>query len=407
MTDASGKHSRLPRELQGKHFVFLIGELGDMGGAERQALILASLLRERFDARVSFVGWDVADGILTRALRAAGIPVFSFPLGWNDQVNGAREKLSRIARLLPFSRFLRDTVRPDFLLPYMTHNSKIAALLWRRTGTTYAWWNQRDEGLHLRGSRLERWLLGRPSDVVALSPAAKRMLIERCGVPEARVRVANSAVIVPAPGDGSQWRARFGMTSADTLLLMSANLTRYKDHETLLRALQMVRLPRESAGRIRLALAGRLDERWAYLKALAEQLGVAHQVEFPGAVEDMVPLYAAADVVVHSSVSEGTSNAVLEAMASGKCVVATDTPGLRFALGDDNADHVFAAIGNPDALAAKISLMLSDDQMRMRIGEANLRRARTEFSPERLLDDTLAGISAYLLASRGLSGRMK
>jgi glycosyltransferase involved in cell wall biosynthesis len=399
MNDAPDQNSTIPAGLRGKHFVFLLGELGDLGGAERQSLILATLLRDRANARVSFVGWEVSDGIMTRALRAAGIPVVSYPLRWNDPVSGIGGKVARLARLIPFARFLRNTVRPDFLLPYMTHNSKIAALIWRRAGASYAWWNQRDEGMHLRGSRLERWLIGRSTDVVALSPAAKQMLVERCGVPESRIRISNAAVLIPSDADAAQWRARLGLTPNDRLLLMSANLTRYKDHETLLRALPMVRLPEGNERIIRLALAGRLDERADYLQRLAEQLGVADRVDFLGAVEEMPSLYAAADLVVHSSVSEGTSNAVLEAMAGRKAVVATDIPGLHFALGPKNADHVFAAIRDPDSLASRISALLSDDDLRRRIGEANFERAKTHFSPERLLEDTLDGITARLNVS--------
>src|SRR5512141_1565112 len=106
MNDVRGQNPSIPADLAGKHFVFLLGELGDLGGAERQALILATLLRDRAGARVSFVGWEVSDGIMTRALRAAGIPVVSYPLGWNDPVSGIRGKVARIARLLPFARFL-------------------------------------------------------------------------------------------------------------------------------------------------------------------------------------------------------------------------------------------------------------------------------------------------------------
>jgi glycosyltransferase involved in cell wall biosynthesis len=322
------------KSFEGKHFVFLVGYVGQMGGAERQALLLAKLLRDSEGARVSFLAWSKNAGPMTDQLGAAGIPVHLHPLDWGHRLTWRKSKLAKAGRLFGFTRFARNVVKPDFLLPYVGENSKVAGLIWRRAGARYTWWNQRDEGREIHGSRLDRWVLKTVPDVVSNSWEGKDFLKEKFGLPDSRVRVINNAITIPSPADGTGWRARLGLTSDDRLLLMTANLTKYKDHDTLLRAFALARAT-PGGHRLHLALAGRTDERGTHLKALAFDLGLGASIHFVGAVADMDPLYAAADLVVHSSVTEGCPNAVLEGMAHGKCVVGTDISGLRQALGEE------------------------------------------------------------------------
>ena len=381
---------------EGKHFVFVIGYIGDMGGAERQAFILATTLREKVGARVSFLGWSHTPGLMSDKLDAAGIEVNTYPLDWNHRLTWRKTALAKATRLVGFTRFTRTRVKPDFLLPYVGVNSKVAGLIWRGAGARYAWWNQRDEGREIYGSRLDRYVLRNVSDVVSNSWEGKRFLVETCGVDGSRVRVLNNAVPLPVPGDGSQWRERLRLGADDRLMVMAANLTKWKDHETLLRAFAITRSS-PGASRYHLALAGRFDERGLYLKSLAFDLGLSGSVDFLGPVSDMSSLYSAADMIVHSSVTEGCPNAVLEGMSHAKCVVGTDISGLRQALGDDAAEDFLAAPRDPHALAQRITRYLADDEARHEAGARNRARIALEFSTEKLCSGVLDGISAHAL----------
>lgn len=379
--------------VEGRHFVFLVGYITQLGGAERQALLLARMLRDSCGARVSFLGWSRSPGLMTDKLEEAGIPVHIHPLDWGHRLTWRRAKLAKAARLVGFSRFVRDTVRPDYLLPYVGENSKIAGLIWKRTGARYTWWNQRDEGREIHGTRLESWLLNKVPDVVSNSWEGKDFLMRKFGLPDARVRVINNAVPLPPASDGMAWRKRLGIAEHDRLLLMTANLTRYKDHDTLLRAFAAAR-GSEGGERLHLALAGRSDERGVHLKAMAFDLGLGGAVHFVGPVAAMDPLYCAADVVVHSSVTEGCPNAVLEGMANGKCVIGTNISGLRQALGGDS-DGFLAPPRDAEALAALIRRATSSEVLRREAGERNRARIAAEFSPEKLLDSVIAGIATF------------
>ncbi|MEO8577159.1 MAG: glycosyltransferase family 4 protein [Gemmatimonadales bacterium] len=384
-------------QFEGRHFVFLIGSIAHFGGAERQALTLAKMLREEVGARVSFLAWIKAPGIMTDHLENAGIHVHVHPLDWQHRLTWRKAAIPKAMRLIAFTRFVRNTVRPDYLLPYIGVNSKVAGLIWRAAGARYTWWNQRDEGRLIYGSRLERWILDKVPEVVSNSWDGRDFLVEKCGVAYERVKIINNAVPIPAPSDGSEWRARLGLSDGDRLALMAANFTDYKDHDTLLRAFARTGTESERP-RYHLALAGRADETALTLKGLAFDLGLGGRVHFVGAISDMDPLYEAADLVVHSSIAEGCPNAVLEGMAHAKCVVGTDIGGLRQALGEEQSSRFLAPPKDVDALAAKMTSAFRSDEMRSVAGAANRKRIVDEFSPGRLLGEVLDGIRKNALA---------
>ena len=378
-------------DFRGQHFVFLVGYIGQLGGAERQALLTATMLRDQIGARVSFLGWSKSPGLMTDALSHAGIPVYIHPLNWGRPGGGIRSQLGRFSRLIGFARFARNEVKPDYLLPYVGENSKIAGAIWRFAGAKYTWWNQRDEGRAVQGTPLERWTLRTVPDIVANSWAGRDFLIEKLGVPREKVRVINNAVVIPGSVDGSTWRERLGLGPHAKLILMVANLTRYKDHATLLDAFALVKAREPNASNYHLALAGKAEETAGELKARAFDLGLGGSVHFLGAVPDVHPLYAASDLVVHSSLTEGCPNAVLEGMAHSRCVIGTDISGLRQALGE--ADEFLAPEKDAERLAELMIRWLGDDEGRRRAGLENKKRIQTEFSPERLLASVLDGIA--------------
>ncbi len=163
---------------------------------------------------------------------------------------------------------------------------------------------------------------------------------------------------------------------------MVANITAFKDHETLIRAWVKVRNHFPSDQRLVLRLAGHLrEQKTVYaLKTLGFELGLsATDIEFLGPVEDVNSLILQSSLVVHSSLTEGCPNAVCEAMALGRAVVATDIPGCRQALGPEGIEWL-AAPGDSAALADRIIRMLENPELRTKVGHRNRQRIESEFS---------------------------
>ncbi|MEF8824922.1 MAG: glycosyltransferase [Halapricum sp.] len=114
-----------------------------------------------------------------------------------------------------------------------------------------------------------------------------------------------------------------------------------------------------------LVLTGRKDSRQAQLADLARELGIAGNVFFVGFVENPQTVYHQADVVAFSSESEGFSIGMLEAMAHGRPIVATDIPPFVEALGEDYPGLV--PVRSPDDIGAGISRVIENEQHRQEL----------------------------------------
>jgi glycosyltransferase involved in cell wall biosynthesis len=104
-------------------------------------------------------------------------------------------------------------------------------------------------------------------------------------------------------------------------------------------------------------------------------------------IDDTDSFFSAIDIFVSPSHSESFGLAMLEAMAHGRPVVATETEGARELFGKD-AD--LAKIGDPVTLARKIVAYLGDETARAASGERNRRTAGEKFSLKRMIDETEA-----------------
>lgn len=157
-----------------------------------------------------------------------------------------------------------------------------------------------------------------------------------------------------------------------------------KGLDVLLKAWALAGLP-EGA---RLTLAGDGPEH-ATLKALAQQLGVAQSVEFPGLVQDVPTLLAANNLYVQASHQEGLPNAVLEAMASGLPTVATRVSGHEDVISDAH-NGLLVPPADPEALAAAICRMAADVALRERLGASARQFVETTYSTDAVLASLLA-----------------
>jgi glycosyltransferase involved in cell wall biosynthesis len=214
-----------------------------------------------------------------------------------------------------------------------------------------------------RWAPLYRWierLLARRCDVlVAVSEREAR---------EGRVALGPSAPVTLIPNGVDRDHFSPDGVSADRdpgvpLLVCVGRLSHQKGQDVAIRALALLR---DRAARLRLVGAESGEGERARLEALAESLGVADRIEWRGAVDETAPEYRAADVVVTPSRWDGLSLALLEAMASGAPIVASDVSGSE-SIGDAG---VIVPPDDPQALADAIDPLLQDASSRLRLGEA-------------------------------------
>jgi glycosyltransferase involved in cell wall biosynthesis len=140
------------------------------------------------------------------------------------------------------------------------------------------------------------------------------------------------------------------------LILAIGRLTPQKDFATLIRAFDV--LLNSSARPATLVIAGEGPQR-AALESLASELGIRQHVHLPGWIGNPFPIYKAADAFVLSSRFEGMPNVILEALAFGLPVVATDCPsGPREILVDGSLGDL-VPIGDPATMAARLDAALA------------------------------------------------
>jgi len=227
----------------------------------------------------------------------------------------------------------------------------------------------------LRGAAA--WTFRRAAAITACSGDLARRA-DALGAPEGRVTVipygADRETFYPAGAEErARVRAEWGLREGEALVLAVGRLVRKKGFEVLLRALPQVAA---AAGPVRLLVAGQGDLR-GELEALARELGVGSFVTFLGAVERgrLPALFRACDVLAVPSVHDergnvdGLPNVVLEGMASGAAIVASDVAGIPQVIRPAETG-LLVPERDPAALAQALVRLLRDPALRLRLGQA-------------------------------------
>ena len=313
-------------------------------------------------------GWDVwvaspPDGDLPDVVAAAGAAFRPWPAARSPGPSSARETLR-----------LREIVRavePDLVHLHSSKAGLCGRLALRGSRPTVfqpqAWSFHAAGGATGWAAAAWERLGARWAHALVCASETEREQGERAGI-RARWRVIYNGVDVERLAEAGEVerraaRTRLGLSDAP-LAVCVGRLSRQKGQDLLLDAWPAVRAQVPEA---ELALIGSGEDREA-LEARAVP-GVA----FAGERDDVPDWLAAADVVVNSSRWEGMSLAIVEAMARGRSVVATDVAGSREAVGDEAG-----AIVPPEdaaALAAELAKRLADPALREAEGHAARARA--------------------------------
>ena len=354
--------SRLMATLRRRRVVFVLaGEV--YGGAERGAIDLAAFFREE-GASVAVLALDDRPGRARDVAADCGVTWTSTPVPWSGgQVRKGRS-------LLRVTRALR-TLRPDAIVASTNLPNVVTGLTWRATGARTAVWRQCDvNGTTRISGRLFRRALHATPVVVTGAEHGRAWLASGYGVDPSRVQVIPSPTRLPsALESGAVWRARLGIADDAFVCCMVAHLHAGKDHATLLRAWRIVAAELNGM-QPTLLVAGRDAGTEAASKALAFDLDLRDCVRFVGEVDDVAGLLDACDLAAFCSQRELVPRGIIEPMAAGLPVVATDLPGTREALGDRDPS-VLVTPEDSSALAATILSLARDADLRLRLGAAN------------------------------------
>ena len=355
--------------------VALILDQLELGGAEKQALILAQGLRKRGHS-VTIVG--SAPGAAFDEARKRGIDaiVASFP--GEGSLCGAI--VAGVSLLFQLRR-----VRAHCFIGHMYRPNMLLAVAWRFTGAKAFIWNQRDLGMGFgRWPRVERFLVSSASHWITNSHAGKHFLVS-CGVAPVGVSIIRNGVeLTPAQRSRLKWRETLAVPEGGFLVVKVANLTSAKDHATVIRALA-------AGGRTDfiLAIAGRDDGRGVSLRQLAATLGISTSIRFIGHTEDISGLLSAADLCIHSSPSESSSNAIVEAALCRVPIICSDIPANREALPTLPERHFFK-VGDSHGLQQRFAEFAANPTQFSTSTNKAFDYATNNFSVDRMVGEVIA-----------------
>jgi L-malate glycosyltransferase len=244
--------------------------------------------------------------------------------------------------------------------------------------------------------RMNRWLLGR-THVVAVSTEIHSLLSAQIGHKgmASLEYIPNGISLEPYTGlpRREEARRRLGWPLVGPVLGVVARLAEAKGHDDLLRAFAIIRGTIPQA-RLVIVGDGPLRER---IRELIDSLGLADSVAMLGERHDVPQILAALDVFVLASQMEGVPMTILEAMAAGLPVVATDVGGIPQVV-THGQTGLMVPPSSPQELAQAILEVVRNPKKAQRLARAGRRRIEESFSVgtmasryERLYRDLVAG----------------
>lgn len=346
----------------------------DRAGAEVLAGDLARRLGDRF--RFVFLCLDGV-GSLGESLRAEGLPVIDLQRkpGVDRRVAG---RIRQCCQAHGIDLLHAHQYTPFFYAASSRRWRSSPPILFTEHGRHYP--DQRKPKRVLAN----RWLLKSSDRVTAVGRFVKQALIENEGIAEGRIEVVYNGIdpdAFPVADAAARTKARglLGLDEDVPVVMQVARFHPVKDQATGLRAFAEVarQMPKAT-----LCLIGDGEERPA-IEALASELPLSEQVRFLGVREDVADLLPGADVFMLSSLSEGVSVTLLEAMATGLAIAATDVGGNPEVV-EHGRTGLLSPRGDDQAMGENLKTLLEDASMRSRLGKAGRARLLETFTQEQM-----------------------
>jgi glycosyltransferase involved in cell wall biosynthesis len=360
----------------------------NVGGPSIQAVLLAQRLDpERFETLLVAGQEGATEGNLLRlrsldSVRSLTVPELGRRIAPLDDLR-ALAKVTAIARRYRPHIVHTHLAKAGFIGRIAGRLSGAPVIIHTYHGSVFRGYFGRHQSALYMG--IERSLGRLTTRIVAITPRQRAELIQ--------LRIAPSAKTVEIPlgfdlssfrdaMDRDTARARLHLAGSAPVVGLVARLVPIKDVPTFLRALSILS---ESLPTVQALIVGDGDDRSA-LEKLSGDLGLRGRCRFLGWRADMSEIYAAVDVVALSSLNEGAPVTAIEAMAAGRPVVATAVGGVPDVVLHERTG-LLTPPRAPQALAAALRTLLTDEPLRDAYGRAGQEYALRCFGASRLVAD--------------------
>jgi len=347
----------------------------DTGGLENGLVNLINRMDPvRFEHAVVCVD---RSGPFRERITRPGVPVVELRKRPGFEAGFYRRAWSVFRRLAPDLVHTRNTAGLDAILP--ARLSGVRTILHGEHGRTA----DDPDGTHPRHNLLRRLHAPMVARFTTVSADLADWLVDTVGIARRKVQVLMNGVDVArfAPAAVERHAVLPQIPDGAVVVGTVGRLDPVKGHLTLIDAVARLAVAGEVP--VHLVIVGEGPER-AVLERRIHATGLGGTVHLVGECGDVPAVLRTFDIFCLSSLAEGISNTMLEAMATGLPVVATAVGGNR-ELVADRATGCLTPAGDPALLAAALEPVVSDAGLRQRWGDAARRRACEQFSLEAMV----------------------
>ncbi len=362
--------------------IFVIDSLV-VGGAESQMVMLAGeLLRRGYACEVFALQ---AKGELFFKLNALGIPVS------NGNVSLGRDRLALFIGIVALWRCILQN-RPCIVHSYLPLSNFIGSIVARLAGASVVITSRRGLGIHQemepRWKYFDRISNALSNAITVNSKAVEEDTVFRDGVDRNKLHCIynglDPSMFNRTAFKYKQMRLELGLAPSEFAWCMVANLVDYKGHNDLLQAFSKL----SASSSCRLFLVGRDRGAQSSIEIMISELALQGRVVLLGDRSDVPDILVAMDGYVMASHTEGFSNAILEAMASGLPVVATNVGGSAEALQGGELG-LLVKPHNYEDLASAMQKIMDSQELRDKLSSASVLAVRAKYSLDALANSYL------------------
>lgn len=350
----------------------IIDSLPNTSGGARFVVNLSKKLSQR-GLEVTVLLIDGKHSHFLQELKEAGIKVIALDV--NTKSRYKPKYVRQIAAVIAEYDIVHVHVFPaSYLVAFATFLSEKSTPV---VFTEHSSFNNRASNFAFR--YIEKFVYSRFSKIICLSEQVREFIRVNLNTPSGKLAIIENAIDCEAVFNAVPYtKGELSYSDSDFLLLMSARLSRPKNHNILFEALSLL----DSSTKLLVAGDGEMEKE---LKRKANELMLNDRITFLASRDDIFRLMKAVDINILVSDFEGLSLAALESMSSGKPFIASNVDGLDFVVQDERLLFTNTA----ENIAAAINRLRNDTEWRKEAAAISLRRS-LDFDIEKMVDKYLS-----------------
>jgi glycosyltransferase involved in cell wall biosynthesis len=357
--------------------LFIIDDLR-IGGAQRQLLeLVKNINKSEFEVTLVSLSTKIID-LLRELKQQRYIDI---------KLINHKGKFS-LATILALIKLLRS-IKPDIVHTYLFTASLYGRIAAKLSGIPVIISTGRSTDEFKKQSRIfiDSLLAKITTRITVNALAIKKRQVERERVKPEKIEVIYNGLDLEKFNtnhfDKNRIKESLGLFNGYPIVTTAGRISKEKDYQTFLKAAQLI-LKKVADVNFVIVGEGKLRRK---LEELSIDLGLKDKLIFAGKREDIAEIMKVTDIFVSTSLYEGCSNVILEAMASSLPVIATRVGG-NPELVIDNATGILVESGNPQQVAEATLRLLGNFTLRKEMGELARQRIKSHFLLSRMVTNT-------------------